>query len=219
MQPAWTAFDGLHIPEGDAMKVAAATVILLITATIRAVGAQGIVVQAPAPDKDQIVKVCTTDFFERNRSCETRQFLEKRGDDLVYMVQKEGESAKGELIVTGHLSTKVRPFSPATYVPHSFFLNFPIAVGASWKGTFDQTSGGQTRNRTRTAEVTGYVDLKLKAGTFKAFRIDAYNHWSEAPRPAVERYHYCPALSMICQYESREFDMKQEVVEVTKASR
>lgn len=201
------------------MKVAAATVILLTAASITAVGAQDTVVQAPTPDKDHIIKVCTTDFFERNRSCETRQFLEKRGDDLVYMVQKDGSSEKGELIMTSNLSTKVRPFSPATYVPHSFFLAFPMGIGKTWKGNFEQTSGGQTRNRTRTAEVTAYLDLKLQPGMFKAFRIEAYNHWSEAPRPAVERYHYCPALSMICQYESREFDIKQEVVEVTKALR
>lgn len=196
-----------------------AVLFAILSAAAEMLYAQAPVVEAPQPSKDLIVKVCTTDFFDRNSRCETRQFLEKRGDDFVYLVQQDGTQEKGELVVTTHLSTKVRPFPPATYVPHSYFLQFPLESGRSWKGNFDQTSGSDTRNRTRTARVTGYVDLTLKAGTFKAFRIDAYNQWSQATRPAVERYHYCPDLSVICQYESREFDMKQEVVEVTKATR
>lgn len=196
-----------------------AVLFVILGAAAEMLYAQAPVVQAPAPSKDLIVKVCATDFFDRNPRCETRQFLEKRGDDFVYLVQQDGTQEKGELVLTTHLSTKVRPFPPATYAPHSYFLQFPLENGRSWKGNFDQTSGSDTRNRTRTAQVTGYVDLTLKAGTFKAFRIDAYNQWSQATRPAVERYHYCPDLSMICQYESREFDIKLEVVEVTKAAR
>jgi len=201
------------------MKRAQLVVLVLLNAAVQLASAEGPIVQAPEPSKDLIIKICSTDFFDRNSRCDTRQFLERRGDDFVYLVQRDGSQKKGELILTNHLSTKVWPYPPTTYMPHSYFLQFPLESGRTWKGTFDQTSGGQTKNRTRTARVTGYVDLKLKAGTFKAFRIDAYNQWSEARSPAVERYHYCPELSMICHYESREFDLKQEVVEVTKTAR
>jgi hypothetical protein len=192
--------------------------VLLISAA-GLVYAQSPIVRAPEPSTDLIVKVCTTDFFDRNARCDTRQFLEKRGDDLVFLIQQIGTQEKGELVLTGQLSTKVRPYPLATYSPHSYFLQFPLEVGRKWKGTFEQTSGSNTQTRTRTARVTGYVDLKLKAGTFKAFKIDADNQWSQARRPADESYHYCPDLSMICQYESREFDLKWEVVEVAKSTR
>lgn len=198
--------------KGSAVVIATLAATTLLYAQVPAT-------QAPDPSKDLIVKICTTDYFDRNSRCETRQFLEKRGNDFVYFVQQEGTDEKGELVLTDNLSTKLRPFPPATYEPHSYFLQFPLENGRTWKGTFDQTSGSEKHNRTRTARVTGYVDLALKAGTFKAFRIDAYNQWNQATRPAVERYHYCTELSMICQYESREFDMKQEVVEVKKAVR
>lgn len=193
--------------------------IVLFNAVVHMAFAQGSAVQAPEPSKDLIVKIFNTDFYDRNLRCYTRQFLERRGDDLVFLLQNDGSQEKGELVLTSHLSTKVRPYPPATYIPHSYFLQFPLEKGKSWKGTYDQTSGGRTRNRTRSAEVTDYVDLTLKAGTYKAFRIQAYNQWSEARSPAIEDYYYCPELSVICRYESREFDSKSEVVEVRKASR
>lgn len=192
--------------------------IVLFNAVVQTALSQGVAIQAPEPSKDLIIKICRTDFYDRNMRCYTRQFLERRGDDLVFLLQNEGSQEKGELILTNHLSTKVRPYPPATYIPHSYFLQFPLEKGKSGKGTYDQTSGGRTRNRTRSAEVTAYVDLTLKAGTYKAFRINAYNQWSEARSPAIEEYYYCPELSMICRYESREFDIKSEVVEVRKAS-
>jgi len=194
-------------------------VYVVLTWAAGLVNAQVPIARAPEPSTDVILKVCTTDFFDRNSQCDTTRFIEKRGDDLVYLVRQARTKEEGELVLTSQLSTKVRPFPPATYSPHSYILQFPLEVGRSWKGTFEQTSGSHTQTRTRTARVTGYVDLVLKAGTFKAFRIDADNHWSQAQRPAVERYHYCPDLSTICQYESREFDLKWEVVEVRKSTR
>jgi len=67
--------------------------------------------------------------------------------------------------------------------------------------------------------VTGYGDIKFKAGTFKVFRIVADNRWEKANRPADEVYFYCPELVIICKCESLEFDSKSEVVEVRSALR
>ena len=196
------------------------TLSLFAVASFFAFSAHAQSVQGPEPSKNLIVKFCTTDYHERGRvlRCHSEQFLEKRGDDLVYLQQRDDSGEKGEFVRTGHLSSKSRPFSPATYVPHSYFLQFPLEVEKSWSGTFDQIRPSETRKRTRTARVTGYLDIVLKGGTFKAFQIDATNQWSRASNPAVERYYYCPELSMICRYESREFDMKLEVVEVTRVA-
>lgn len=175
---------------------------------------------APEPSKDLVVKVCTTGYYNReNPRCATAEFLERRGDDLVFLVQPErlgGKDIKRELVLTSHLNTKARPYPPATYNPHSFLLQFPLKVGKKWSGTFDQKTLKGTYNRTRTAEVVGYGDLKLKAGVFKAYEIRAHNQWLLARNPAVEKYYYCPELFMICSEESAEHDYHQEVVEVIR---
>lgn len=147
--------------------------------------------------------------------CRTRQFVERRGDDFVFLVTDEKTGKTGELILSSNLGTKVRPFPPATFAPESFFLRFPLEVGSRWSGTFDQSGV----LRTRSARVTGYSDLVLKAGTFKAFRIDAENKRQDRSTPAFERYYYCPELAIVCKYESRDFNQRWEVVEVKKVQR
>lgn len=169
-----------------------------------------------SPATNSVVTLCRTGYYNRESvQCQTREFLERRGTDLVYLVRRDG-GEPAELVVTKDLSTKVRPFPPAMYAPHSYFLQFPLHVGKSWQGTFVQTSGNQTHQRTRTAKVTGYEDVVLKAGTFKAYKIEAYNQLSTAMRPAVEIYFYCPELGVICSYESREFDIREEVVAISR---
>ena len=184
--------------------------------------AQGVPISlAPEPNKDMVIKTCSTGYYLReNPKCLTKEFLERRGDDLVFLVQEGENPDKKEYILTGDLSTKVRPYPPATYKPHSYFLQFPMKNGSSWKGSFEQEgSNGRIQKRTRSAEVVGYGDIKLPAGVFKAYEIHAYNQWSEASRPAREKYFYCPELSTICSYESIEFDIHAVVVEVRKKGR
>ncbi len=172
---------------------------------------------APEPDKNLVVKTCKTGYYLREKpQCLTTEFLERRGDDLVFLIQEDGSQEKKESIFTRDLSTKVRPYPPATYKPHSYFLQFPMKNGSSWRGLFEQDSSGRVQNRTRNAEVVGYGDITLPAGVFKAYEIRATNQLSTANRPAMEKYFYCPALSIVCSYESQDFDMHVVVVEVRK---
>lgn len=171
------------------------------------------------PGVGVVVTLCRTGYYNKeNPQCQTREFLERRGNDLVYLVRRDGEEP-AELVVNEDLSTKVRAFPPATYVPHSFFLQFPLHVGKNWKGTFTQTSGDKIQTRTRTAEVIAYKDIVLNIGTFKAYEIRAYNQLSTATRPAVEKYFYCLDLGVVCAYESREFDFREEVTAINRRNK
>lgn len=176
---------------------------------------------APNPAKNVAVKMCKSSYYSRDRleKCQTIEFLERRGGDLVFLVQEDGEQVKKEQVLTSDLSTKVRAYPASTYRPHSFFLQFPMKKGSSWKGEFEQeNAGAKIQKRTRSAEVVDYGEIKLPAGTFKAYEIRAFNHWSEARNPATEKYFYCPELAMICSYESPDFDTYQVVVEVRKTN-
>lgn len=166
--------------------------------------------------KSQILKYCSSDFFIReNQRCYTVEFLEQRGDDLVFLRQTEGSKNKTEFIYDKNLSSKKA--GQTTYKPSSYFLQFPIAVGNEWKGSYViESRAGNLRNRTRSSEVRNFGDLIIKAGSFKAYEIQAFNQLSTATNPATEKYYYCPEIAAICKYESREFDLYYEVVSVTK---
>lgn len=172
----------------------------------------------PEPTKGLVVKTCESGYYlrEKPRRCLTTEFLERRGEDLVFLVQENGGGEKKEAIFNKDLGTKVRPFPYATYKPHSYFLQFPMKNGNSWSGVYEQEGSGRIQNRSRGAEIVGYGDITLPAGVFKAYEIRAVNQLSGASRPAMEKYFYCPALAMICSYESQEFDMYLVVVEVKK---
>lgn len=174
----------------------------------------------PEPTKGLVVKTCKTGYHVREKpECLTTEFLERRGEDFVFLVQEEGSKEKKETIFNKDLGTKVRPFPYATYKPHSYFLQFPMKNGNSWKGSFEQeSSNGRVQKRTRSAEVVGYGDITLPGGVFKAYEIRATNQLAEAYRPAMEKYFYCPGLAMICSYESPDFDLYQVVVEVRKTN-
>lgn len=173
---------------------------------------------SPEPTKGLTVKTCKTGYYLREKpQCITTEFLERRGDDFIFLVQEEGAQEKKETVLNKDLSTKVRPYPQATYKPHSYFLQFPMKNGTSWKGSYEQEGSGRIQNRTRSAEVVGYGDITLPGGVFKAYEIRTMNQLSGASRPAKEKYFYCPALAMVCSYESVDFDMHFVVVEVKKA--
>lgn len=182
--------------------------------------AKAVSVNAPSPSPDLLIRVCVMDYFNsyKQPSCQTRQFLERRGNDFVYLIQKDGESERKELILDSSLSSKVRPYSPATYVPHSYMLQFPMEVGKKWEGSYVQTGNNRSENRIRFGQVKDYGSITIKAGTFQAFHVLAHTQL-DARRSVVESYFYCPDLAMICRYESRDFGLREEIVKVTRIQR
>lgn len=173
----------------------------------------------PAPSNELVLEVCSTQYARSIEvKCRTREFVEQRGSELVFLV-KDPNGQSGEMVLNQDLSTKIRPLPYATYAPHSHFLKFPLYVGAKWEGTYDQEGGGRTQNRTRTAEVVAYEEVTLKDGKkYKAFKIVSYNKWNDPSvrRAASETYWYCPELASACRYESPDFDLREEVTSVTR---
>jgi len=175
---------------------------------------------APVPSvesfKNLVLTFCRTGFYNREKvRCYTREFLEQRGNDLVFLTQYDGSRKKVEITLSEHHSMKIRG-NGGTFKPDSGMFQFPLHVGKTWKRDYEQEVGGSVRMRTRHAEVVKFEEIHIKAGTFKAFQISAFNQLSTARTPATEKYFYCPEIASVCLYESREFDIYEEVTQVTK---
>jgi len=200
------------------------TVVLLVGLLFSAfsVFAQDVVVETSTPDKDIILKFCRETYYSgQNRVCYTREFLERRGNDFVFLIQEDGNPEKKEQVFAlqdGYFGIRSRPMGvPQIYVPHAFQVKFPLQVGTHWSGSWIQT-GTAVLQRTRTAEVISYEDVKPKAGTFKGFEVRSYNQRLGVRNPARERYYFSPELFALILYESPDFDMREVLVEVRRAS-
>jgi len=185
--------------------------------------AQDVVIQTTTPERDIILRFCRATYNGQNEFCYTREFLEQRGNDFVFLIQEDNNPEKKELILTlqeGFFGIKVRPMGvPQTYVPHAFQVKFPLRVGTHWSGSWSQTALDQAvLQRTRTAEVIGHGDVKTKAGTFKGFEIRSNNQRLGVRNSAREHYYFSSDLFAVILYESFEFDMREEVVDVRRAS-
>lgn len=175
---------------------------------------------APLPNienfKNLVITFCRTGFYNREKTrCYTREFLEQRGDDFVFLTQYDGSRKKVEVVMSEHHNLKVRR-NGNTFKPDSRMFQFPLHVGKTWKGAYEQEVSGSIRTRTRSVQVVGFGDVRIKAGTFKAFQMSSLNQLSTAQNPATEKYSYCPEIASICSYESPEFDIYEEVVSVSK---
>jgi len=168
------------------------------------------VVEAPRPEdlKNLVVETCTWTYFSRTlQGCSKREFVEEKNGSLVFAIT--GRTRKVTLVTNPELNVQERG-DGAIFSPHSFQLQFPLAVGNRWSGTFQQ--GPYTR--TRSAQIVNESPVTLKAGTFSAVEIRARNQRLDVQNPAHERYWYCPEILSVCKYESPEFDIRSEVVSV-----
>ena len=177
------------------------------------------VAQVAKTDNFPTLKFCRADFSGNQTRCYTREFLERRGNEIIFHALEEGSTEQKELVMVsqdGYFATKIHPLGGSIiYTPHGFGIKFPMQVGSTWKGTYDQVTAGQpAKSRTRTVEVVGYGEVQVKAGKFKAYELQSFNQWNQAKKPAMEHYYYVPELGAVVLYESRELNGREEVVEV-----
>lgn len=196
------------------------TLVFLVGLVLRAFAADFVVEAPPLPEKGLVLKFCRTNYYGQNALCYTREFLEQRGNDLVFLVQEDGSATKKELVIAlqdGYFGLRIRPIGVLnTYAPHAFQAKFPLRVGTRWEGTWTQIGSEGAISRTRTAEIIGYGEIKIEAGSFKAFEIRSSNQRQGRNSPAQEHYYFSPELFAIVMFESKEFNMKEQVVEVRR---
>ncbi len=106
------------------------------------------------------------------------------------------DKATRNLVAKLHEGKVIREFSP-----HAGTFSSPIWVGKSWVTTFTFTNYERERTRTRTREckVEAYEEVKVPAGSFKAFRVKCsderttINIWyspeiKQSPKVILERW-------------------------------
>ena len=117
-----------------------------------------------------------------------------------------------EEILTENMQTLRRDVTNLRFEPHNFSFDFPLSVGKAWRGTYDVVPAQFARSsRTKIAKVTGYLEVTVPAGTFKAFKVE-YANWLNqqgVTRPADEVMYWCPAVNWYCLYESEAFNSER----------
>ncbi len=113
---------------------------------------------------------------------------------------------------------KIGNSAPGVFTPHSGLYSYPLFVGRQWETTYTFTStSGEVSNRTKKARITGWQKVTVPAGTFEAFKIEAYNQLLGVKYPAYEEYFYSPVAGMI-KYDSDDFNQHIELLSYTKSN-
>jgi hypothetical protein len=163
------------------------------------------------------------------KGCHTLEYIEGRNigtgsGEHIFQRKEMDSGATSEVRLTEQLATRFRGLDGATFEPHNYTFEFPFQVGSRWRGQYDirfEKDPSRNQNRTKTAEVVGYEDVKVPAGDFKAFKIK-YDNWRNergVTRPADEVVYFCPDLGVWCLYESEALgSVRTRLVEVRRGT-
>ena len=81
--------------------------------------------------------------------------------------------------------------------PHSGFLQFPLFVGKSWSHSYENNGVPRRSNWS----VKAYEQIKVKAGTFMAFRVEGEDKRLDRPYGVLISYWYSPQVKAIVKFE------------------
>lgn len=97
--------------------------------------------------------------------------------------------------------------------PHSGFLDFPLYVEKMWTHSYTHMMVGsnQVYQRELKAKVVAYEEVRVPAGKFWAYRIEAENAWV-GRGVADETYWYSPDVGFVIKYYSRGFQWEYELI-------
>lgn len=164
--------------------------------------------QAPGFLPGDTFSFCRSGYYNRSkRTCYTQVYVGELGGNHTFQ-SKEEQNPSVEVVMTRDLA--LISSGPRRVDPHTYFLEFPMAVGRTWAGTYVD----RDTNRTRTARVVAYDKITVPAGTFDAYRVEVLNKWNSplAGGAARESYAYCPVVGLVCSYESVDFDFRFELI-------
>lgn len=96
--------------------------------------------------------------------------------------------------------------SRGSSTPPTCYFRFPFTVGDTWGCRFTRVSDGKSKRRHLTVTVETRATHTTTAGEeLDVFILKTKNQWSQANRPATERYAYSPKLGAIVWYRSQQF--------------
>lgn len=133
-----------------------------------------------------------------------------KSSDIVWVITSvtpsriEGTENAGALVLTPELNNVE---SPRRKDSDLRLLNFPLAVGKQWKFTDDyELTVEQVPGRGNfSAKVVGYGKVRVPAGEFDAFKLEAKGKWvtGGTTGEASWTYWYAPAARAIVKIEQR----------------
>ncbi|SPJ16961.1 exported hypothetical protein [Burkholderiales bacterium] len=107
------------------------------------------------------------------------------------------------------------------------FLSFPLEVGKKWSFTDDyvvnDTDSGTLQGHSQVSvQVAGYERVRVAAGEFDAFKLEANGDWKspQAPPPGTGQSHttywYAPAARIVVKSESQVTYMGTTITELVE---